>query len=53
MDWGLFRSSKSGKYMLRDVIQYPKEFYYFAMLVNLLLRFFWVIGLLNVPENNS
>ena len=44
MDWGLFRSSKPGKYMLRDKIQYPQYFYYFAMVVNLLLRFYWTLG---------
>jgi hypothetical protein len=46
MDWGLLRSRKQGHYLLRDVTQFPAGFYYFAMVVNFLLRFFWVIGFL-------
>jgi len=45
MDWGLFRSSAKGKYMLRKDLAYSPWFYYFAMVVNTLLRFFWVLGL--------
>ena len=45
MDWGLFRSKEKGKYMLREVIQYPANFYYFAMVINFLLRFFWVFSI--------
>ena len=48
MDWGLIRSKKKGKYGLRDVIQYPPAFYYFAMVINALLRFFWVISFIDL-----
>jgi|ERR1712096_319580 len=56
MDWGLFRSSKRETYGLRDQIKFPWYFYYFAIVLNLLLRFFWVlsIGLWafeNEPDN--
>lgn len=46
MDWGMFRCTLPGKYALRPKIKYPAYFYYFAMVVNLLLRFFWVITLI-------
>ena len=45
MDWGLFRSKKPGKYLLRDVISFPPWFYYFAVVANFTLRFVWVFGL--------
>jgi hypothetical protein len=44
MDWGLIRSTEPGKYGLRPKIRFPARFYYFAMVVNLILRFFWVLG---------
>ena len=47
MDWGLFRSKKSGKYGLRKELKYPPRFYYFAMVTNCILRFFWVIQIFN------
>ena len=45
MDWGLLRSKKTGKYGLRDKILFPPNFYYFAMIMDLFFRFFWIIGL--------
>jgi hypothetical protein len=45
MDWGLFRSFKKEKFMLRDQIRFPKQFYYFAMVINFILRFFWLISI--------
>ena len=45
MDWGLFRSSESGKYCLRDQILFSPSFYYFAMILNIFLRFFWLLGI--------
>lgn len=56
IDWGLFRSSKKGTYGLRDQIKYPQYFYYFAMVLNLFLRFFWLLGIVrwsyeSDPEN--
>ena len=45
MDWGLFRSWEKGTYMLRPKIGYPAKFFYFAMVTNALLRFFWVLKL--------
>lgn len=48
MDWGLLRSWNSGTYMLRDEIRFPQPFYYFAMLTNLILRFWWVIGIFTI-----
>lgn len=43
MDWGLFRSRAKGTYGLRDQILYPAMFYYFAIVVNFILRFFWLL----------
>ena len=45
MDWGLFRSFKKEKFMLRDQIRFPKQNYYFAMVINFILRFFWLISI--------
>lgn len=42
MDWALFRDGK----VLRDKILYPPNYYYFSMVTNLFLRFFWVIPFL-------
>lgn len=49
MDWGLIRSSKRGKWGLRDKIMFPSHYYYFAALTNLLLRFVWILstGMIN------
>ena len=45
MDWGLFRSFQPGTYALRSQLKYPRSFYYFAMVLNIILRFYWVIGI--------
>ena len=44
-DWGLLRR-KSRNYLLRDNLLYPKKFYYFAMVTNLVLRLGWATLLL-------
>ena len=47
MDWGLFRETPGkGKRFLRDKLLYPTWFYYYAMISNFFLRFFWVFGLI-------
>ncbi len=47
MDWGLFRETPGkGKRFLRDKLLYPTWFYYYAMISNLFLRFFWVFGII-------
>ena len=46
MDWGLFRSSGPGTWLLRDKIIYNPKFYYFAMITNLFLRFFWILTII-------
>lgn len=38
MDWGLFNSTKSSTYGLRPVITFSNAFYYYAIVVNLILR---------------
>lgn len=45
MDWGLFRSKDKLKYGLREKILYPRMFYYWAVVSNFILRFFWIIWL--------
>lgn len=45
MDWGLFRCWDKGKYMLRPEFKYPAKFYYFAMVTNFFLRFFWIVSI--------
>jgi hypothetical protein len=47
MDWGLFRETPGkGKKYLRDKLLYPTWFYYYAIISNMFLRFFWVFGLI-------
>jgi len=43
MDWGLCRCKEKGKYGLRPVIYYRKEFYYYAIVSDLILRCTWTI----------
>jgi len=45
MDWGLFRSFKKDRYMLREQLRFPKYFYYFAMVSNFILRFLWLLSI--------
>ena len=47
MDWGLFRSKDPATYLLRDEITFSKTFYYFALITNAILRFFWLITIIN------
>ena len=43
MDWGLCRCKEEGKYALRPVINYNRDFYYYAMVSDLILRCTWTI----------
>ena len=49
MDWGLFRSFKRETFALRpkDKIKFSKKFYYFAIVTNTILRFFWIVPIFN------
>jgi hypothetical protein len=38
MDWGLFNSTKKETFGLRPVITYSRPFYYYAIVINLILR---------------
>ncbi len=46
MDWGLLRSQEEGKRYLRPKLLYPAKFYYFAAVLNFILRFFWLLTLM-------
>lgn len=41
-DWGLFRTYDRYNFLLRDKIRFNPSFYYFAIISNLFLRFFWL-----------
>lgn len=43
MDWGLLRCTEVDKYALRPVINYSAIFYYYAMVMNFLIRFVWLV----------
>lgn len=45
MDWGLLRSKEPGKKYLRSKMLYPVWFYYYAVVSNFIMRFFWIIAL--------
>lgn len=38
MDWGLFNSTDKETFGLRPVINYSRAFYYYAIVINLILR---------------
>lgn len=43
MDWGLCRTKQEGKYALREKLYYRREFYYYAIVSDLILRCTWTI----------
>jgi hypothetical protein len=45
MDWGLLRSKNPKTYGLREKLNYPVWFYYYAIVSDFLLRFFWIVTL--------
>lgn len=45
MDWGLLRSKEPGKKYLRPKLLYPAWFYYYAIVSNFIMRFFWIFTL--------
>ena len=47
MDWGMFRSWEKGTFGLRPKISFSAKFYYFAMVTNFLLRFFWLSSIVD------
>ena len=47
MDWGLLRATDPGKKFLRNKLLYPKWFYYFAAVTNLLMRLMWLVPVFN------
>lgn len=51
MDWGLFNSTQSETFALRPVITYSRPFYYFAIILNLVLRCTFTITMF-IPVNN-
>lgn len=44
IDWNLLHW-KSKNFLLRDKLLFPKPFYYFAMITNFALRYFWYFSL--------
>uniref|UniRef100_A0A1I8NM67 EXS domain-containing protein n=1 Tax=Stomoxys calcitrans TaxID=35570 RepID=A0A1I8NM67_STOCA len=54
-DFGLFEKFQGKNIFLRDQIVYPAKFYYFVIVVNLFLRFFWLFAMMvtaNCGVNN-
>ena len=45
VDWGLGRFGTKN-FFLRDTINYPKKWYYFVIIVDAILRFAWVLNLI-------
>jgi len=46
VDWGLWRSFQPKSFLLRERMKYPKYVYYLSMILNLLLRYIWIIILI-------
>jgi EXS family len=49
MDWGLFLSNEPDKRYLRNKLYYPRWFYYYAMISNCIMRFFWILNVFTYP----
>ena len=43
VSWGLFDSTEPGKYGLRKTIHYKPIFYYYAMIMDALIRWWWLL----------
>ncbi|KAM7347488.1 solute carrier family 53 member 1-like [Cochliomyia hominivorax] len=50
-DFGLLQTTSGKNIFLREQIIYPSSFYYFVVVENLILRFFWAISLYFVTNN--
>jgi len=53
MDWGLCRTKEEGKYGLRDKINYHPYFYYYAIVSDFILRFFWIVPIWQLGQPDS
>jgi hypothetical protein len=43
VSWGLFDSYEPGKYLLREKIHYEPWHYYYAMVMNFIIRWWWLL----------
>jgi hypothetical protein len=48
VDWGIFRFS-SKQWFLREKIKFSKSFYYFAIITNFILRYFFILSFYKLP----
>lgn len=53
MDWGLLRSKELGTYGLRPKINYHAYFYYYAIVSDFILRFFWIVPIFRLGSPDS
>ena len=55
MDWGLFRQNTPGHphRFLRDKMNYKPWFYFFSMVTDALLRFWWIVTLYTVMHGEE
>ena len=51
VDWGLGRCGTKN-FFLRDKINYPKKWYYIVIILDAILRFTWVLNLIQFYEKN-
>ena len=51
VDWGLGRCG-SKNFFLRDKIVYPKSWYYFVIIVDVILRFIWTLNLIQFYDKD-
>ena len=49
VDWGLGRIHSSN-FFLRDTIVYPKEFYYIAIVLDVLIRYSWTLDFIHLNK---
>ena len=53
MDWGLFRCFETEKFLLRKMLTFRPQLYYFAMLNNFVLRYAWVGGIVTLSAADA
>ena len=48
IDWGMFMGTKRKTRFIRDQTKFSKKFYYFAMVYNVVARFWWIISIFTI-----
>ena len=53
MDWGLMRAYPGSYRFLRDRINFHPAFYYWCIVTDLILRFWWIVSLFTITAGKE